>query len=65
MYVYAYVLKDHEAAFRWLTDLLIKKAQSLVKRKPSLDTSSSFSGHSIGKLFGRFLCLCKFLKVVF
>ncbi|KAL5108121.1 hypothetical protein TcWFU_008782 [Taenia crassiceps] len=45
VYVYTYVLKDHEAAFRWLTDLLIKKAQSLVKRKRSLDTSSS-SVHS-------------------
>ncbi|KAL5968115.1 hypothetical protein TSMEX_004137 [Taenia solium] len=47
MYVYTYVLKDHEAAFRWLTDLLIKKAQSLVKRKRSLDTSSSFSSNSV------------------
>ncbi|VDK35902.1 unnamed protein product [Taenia asiatica] len=47
MYVYTYVLQDHEAAFRWLTDLLIKKAQSLVKRKPSLDTLSSFSANSV------------------
>ncbi|CDS37612.1 vacuolar protein sorting associated protein 8 [Echinococcus multilocularis] len=46
MYVYAYVLKDHEAAFRWLTDLLIKKTQSHAERKPSLDTSPSFSDHS-------------------
>ncbi|VDM16770.1 unnamed protein product [Hydatigera taeniaeformis] len=50
MYVYTYVLKDHEAAFRWLTDLLIKKAQLLVERTFSPGTPSSLPVHSIASL---------------
>ncbi|VDN96058.1 unnamed protein product [Rodentolepis nana] len=40
IYIYAFVLKDHETAFRWLTDLLITRAHSPDERKVSVGTTT-------------------------
>nr|CDS27388.1 vacuolar protein sorting associated protein 8 [Hymenolepis microstoma] len=46
IYIYAFVLKDHETAFRWLTDILITRAHSLDESKISVSTTRSTSVHS-------------------
>ncbi|KAM7542248.1 hypothetical protein Aperf_G00000011476 [Anoplocephala perfoliata] len=56
IYIYAFVLKDHEAAFRWLADLLIKRVHSPFERKISFETrpnslhSTSSSADSLENL---------------